>query len=179
MAAEKAKIKENIEGIVVGVILIVLGVLTVRSYFVEEDFLANELPYWEESTAVITVAELLDVDYNQTESTHRVRFTYEFYFYNADDEKIEMTRVEQGTGNYSPSEEEKTPRYEIGDRVPISYDPYNYDDYYLETIEDLEKSMSKSYEIPLGLGLGIPGLALTVYNIIRIVKKRSKTLTEN
>jgi hypothetical protein len=176
MAADKPKIKENIQGIVVGVILILLGVLTVRSYFVEVDFLANELPYWEESTAVITVAELLDVDYNQTESTHRVRFTYEFYFYNEYDERIDMTRVEQGSGNYSPSEEEKTPRFEVGDRVPISYDPNNYDDYYLETIEELEKSMSKSYEIPLGLGLGIPGLALTVYNILRIVKKRAKSV---
>jgi hypothetical protein len=172
MASEKPRIKENIEAIVVGVILIVLGLLTIRSYFVENEFLANELPNWHESTAEITVAEFLDSDYDHHESTYRVRFTYEFFFYNEDGEKIELTRVTQGSGRYQPSAVEKTPDHYVGEILPISYDPENYEDYFFNTKEGLYESMSKSYEIPLGIGLTVPGLALTVYNIIRIVQKR-------
>jgi hypothetical protein len=89
-----------------------------------------------------------------------------------------MTRVEQGSGNYQPSEAEMTPSHSVGDRLPISYDPENYDDYYFDTIEGLRESMSKSYEIPLGLGLAIPGLALTIYNIIRIIIKKKKQVND-
>jgi hypothetical protein len=172
MASEKPKIKENIEGIVVGVILVVLGVLTVRSYFVEEDFLKNELPHWHESTAIITAADHLDTDYDSNQSTYRIRFAYEFYFSNAEGERIDMTRTEEGSGNYHPTDEELVPSHSIGDKLPISYDPENYEDYYFKTKEDLRESMSKSYEIPLGFGLGIPGLAMLIYNIVRIIKKR-------
>jgi hypothetical protein len=174
MSSGKPRIKENIEGIVVGVILLVLGILTVRSYFVENEFLANELPNWHESTAEITVAEFLDSDYDHHESTYRVRFTYEFFFYNADGEKIELTRVTQGSGRYQPSAEEKTPDHYVGEQLPISYDPENYEDYYFDTKENLQESMSKSYEIPLGLGLGIPGLFMIIYNIVRIGIKTKK-----
>jgi hypothetical protein len=172
MASEKPKIKENIEGIVVGVILLVLGILTIRSYFVEEEFLKDDLPNWHESTAIITVAEYMGSDYDYNQSTYRLRFAYEFYFYNKDGERIDMTRTEEGSGRYHPTNEEMKPSHSIGDRLPISYDPENYDDYYFDTKEALRESMSKSYEIPLGFGLGIPGFVMLIYNIVRIIKKR-------
>jgi hypothetical protein len=174
MANEKKPIKENIEGIVVGVILVVLGVLTIRSYFVEDDFVANDLPNWHESTAVITVAELLDYDdrYGASQSSYRIRFYYEFWFKNAAGEKIELTRTTEDTGNYYATAEEKKPSYYIGQELPISYDPENYEDYYFDTKEALYERMSKSYEIPLGIGITVPGLAMLVYNIVRIKQKR-------
>jgi hypothetical protein len=173
MANEKKPIKGNIQAIVIGVIMVVLGAVTIRLYFVDGDFLQNELPNWQESTAVITAAELLDYDssYGVSESSYRIRFTYDFYFYNDQGEKIELTRITEGTGSYTLSEEQRKPAYNIGDEVPISYDPENYEDYYFDTKEALNESMSQSYEILLGLALGVPGLALIVYNIVRIIMK--------